>query len=193
MSIALDADYYDGVFRRSIAYRSKPRTTPWMHLWRFVSQFVRADDRVVDLGCGPGQLADVLVESGLPPTQYLGIDFSKVAVELARDRVPGARFELGCLPRAAATADAFEASVVVLCEVLEHLDDDCGVFRRLNAGQFFVATVPNFLCEGHVRAFESPQDVVDRYSAYCILSPVEWLDPRHLGFVGHVKLGVVAE
>jgi SAM-dependent methyltransferase len=47
---------------------------------------------VVDLGCGSGILASVLVETGY---QVVGIDVSEAMVALARERVPSAEFRIG--------------------------------------------------------------------------------------------------
>lgn len=47
---------------------------------------------IVDLGCGGGALAAILVDAGF---DVLGIDLSAAMVELARTNVPGARFVQG--------------------------------------------------------------------------------------------------
>lgn len=47
---------------------------------------------IVDLGCGGGALAAILVERGY---DVLGVDLSAAMVELARANVPGARFVQG--------------------------------------------------------------------------------------------------
>ncbi|MEY2881703.1 MAG: hypothetical protein RLZZ15_4083 [Verrucomicrobiota bacterium] len=49
---------------------------------------------VLDLGCGPGRLADLLRMT--PPRRYLGVDFSAEAVARARRRgLPGCEFAQG--------------------------------------------------------------------------------------------------
>ena len=52
---------------------------------------------VVDLGCGSGVWAEILVAEGF---DVLGIDLSPAMIGLARRRVPQARFEVGSLLRA---------------------------------------------------------------------------------------------
>lgn len=47
---------------------------------------------VVDLGCGGGTLASVLVDAGY---DVLGIDLSAAMIALARGRLPGTRFQQG--------------------------------------------------------------------------------------------------
>jgi SAM-dependent methyltransferase len=53
---------------------------------------VRQGTQVLDLCCGPGFLAAGAVRRGAEAT---GLDFSAAAVELARTRFPGCRFEQG--------------------------------------------------------------------------------------------------
>lgn len=50
--------------------------------------------RVVDLGCGPGNSTELLVER-YPDAQVTGIDNSRAMLESARQRLPGVAFVLG--------------------------------------------------------------------------------------------------
>ena len=49
--------------------------------------------RVVDLGCGPGNSTELLVHR-FPKAEALGTDNSEAMLVSARERLPGARFEL---------------------------------------------------------------------------------------------------
>ena len=49
--------------------------------------------RVVDLGCGPGNSTELLVER-FPAAEVIGIDNSAAMLESARERLPGCHFEL---------------------------------------------------------------------------------------------------
>src|SRR5688572_9244367 len=49
---------------------------------------------VVDLGCGSGQWARELVDTGY---RVLGIDISEAMIELSRNKVPEAEFRVGSL------------------------------------------------------------------------------------------------
>ena len=49
--------------------------------------------RVVDLGCGPGNSTELLVQR-FPQAEVVGIDNSPAMLESARQRLPGVRFEL---------------------------------------------------------------------------------------------------
>jgi trans-aconitate 2-methyltransferase len=50
--------------------------------------------RVVDLGCGPGNSTELLVQR-FPQAEVVGIDNSPAMLESARERLPKLRFELG--------------------------------------------------------------------------------------------------
>lgn len=49
--------------------------------------------RVVDLGCGPGNSTELLVQR-YPDAEVVGVDNSPAMLESARQRLPGVRFEL---------------------------------------------------------------------------------------------------
>jgi SAM-dependent methyltransferase len=73
---------------------------------------LRAGDRVLDVGCGPGRHAHALARRGI---ETVGVDISERFVELARrDAPPGATFEVGDA-RALAYDGEFDA-VVSLCQ-----------------------------------------------------------------------------
>ncbi len=52
------------------------------------------DGLVVDLGCGSGIMAELLVQAGY---SIYGVDIAEAMIALARQRVPQARFEVGSL------------------------------------------------------------------------------------------------
>jgi len=77
---------------------------------------------VLEVGCGGGELAACLFgrEEERRPIAYVGVDISPAQVEAARARLPG---------QTALTASAYNLpfpdgsfDLVMLCEVLEHLD-----------------------------------------------------------------------
>jgi SAM-dependent methyltransferase len=103
--------------------------------------------RILDVGCGQG---DFLREASerFPGAELAGIDLSSAGLDLARNRVPRARF----LRADFAGADPLPAELrgfashLVCSEVLEHLDDPAALLRKLapvlaTDGQILV-TVP---------------------------------------------------
>ncbi len=134
-------------------------------LWAVIAdRLVRLQAQsVLDLGCGPGAMASLLLERGIPA--YLGIDRDDRALLRARRLCPGYSFVV---------ADAFETNLLeaypydtfVSTEFLEHVVDDQGVIQRVRPGSRVLISVPSFACKGHVRVFASAAEVAQRYGPY---------------------------
>jgi 2-polyprenyl-3-methyl-5-hydroxy-6-metoxy-1,4-benzoquinol methylase len=160
---AVSAEWYDEKYANSDVYAAHYRDSPYMIVWEALAARIGEPSRVLEIGCGSGQLAHLLDERNLL-ADYVGFDLSSVAIEAARSRCPQLRFEV---------ADAFETDLfavdydLVICtEVLEHLDDDHRLLRRIRPGARVLATVPDFMSETHVRWFPTPRHVYRRYGAY---------------------------
>lgn len=79
---------------------------------------VKAGERVLDLGCGPG---DIL--SALPDCEYVGVDVEERYIEAARKRF-GGRGTFRCAPLEEFVLEAPESFDLVMANgVLHHLDD----------------------------------------------------------------------
>ncbi len=93
---------------------------------------------VLDFGCGAGGLTQVIGER----YRVLGVDSSKTAIEVAQRRAIDAQL----IESNAPLPEGFDA--VCALDVLEHLDDDAGVARRLVAatrpGGLVILTVPAY-------------------------------------------------
>jgi SAM-dependent methyltransferase len=110
-----------------------------------VSRYAQAGDRVLDLGCGTGELTRALAAAGL---RVAGCDIStQMLLRAPRDRGEGAgwvRLELGWrrLPFGSAAFD-----VVVAASVLEYVVDPAAVLREcarvLRPGGVVLCTVPD--------------------------------------------------
>jgi SAM-dependent methyltransferase len=88
---------------------------------RYVAEYLqpRKDDRILDIGCGPGDILD-----HLPDVSYLGVDMDAPYIAAARKRF-GGRGEFRC-ESATETVLREPASfdIVMANGVLHHLDDD---------------------------------------------------------------------
>jgi trans-aconitate 2-methyltransferase len=140
-----DPDRYEQ-FRRE-------RAAPFEDLVRLIR--VRDGLRVIDLGCGTGELTRRLAEL-LPESDVLGIDSSREmlaqAEELAR---PGLRFELGRVEDASGEWD-----FVFSHAVLQWVDDHLALVPRLLSlvrpgGQLAVQEPSNFSHPTHVLIAET--------------------------------------
>jgi ubiquinone/menaquinone biosynthesis C-methylase UbiE len=110
----------------------------------------------VDAGCGTGRLAALLAEQGHAVT---GVDSSEPMLELARDRVPGARFLVGDLTALPLPDDSSDVATTGLA--LTHVPDLEPVlmeFARVlrPGGQAIISDVhPDLLFRGSVVKSES--------------------------------------
>ena len=78
-------EYYDKVYSREKTPYHRPFDKVKLYnLWKLIN--ISADYRILDVGCGVGQFAEYLRHNGI--RKYTGIDFSEVAIEEAKLRVP---------------------------------------------------------------------------------------------------------
>jgi 2-polyprenyl-3-methyl-5-hydroxy-6-metoxy-1,4-benzoquinol methylase len=111
--------------------------------------------RILDIGAGQGDFAADLVKL-LPGATVLGLELSQTGVEVARRKVPAARFFQCDLLQEAAVPDDLKnwATHAVCSEVLEHLDQPQTLLRNVKGylapGCRLIVTVPG----GPMSAFD---------------------------------------
>jgi SAM-dependent methyltransferase len=122
------------------------------------------ESTVVDVGCGTGANLASLAED----YDCVGIDTSEEAVRAARRRFPQVKFLVGRAPVGLGPV-AERARLFLLMDVLEHVEDDFGMFSELalaaSPGSFFLVTVPadprlwsrHDESFGHFRRYERPR------------------------------------
>ena len=159
------ADWYDRVFSRSRVYQTSYHDSPYYVLWALIVDRIRRDKlrRVLDIGCGTGQLAAFLFEHGIE--EYVGIDFSSAAIAQASKAAPRGRFLVDDARRSDVYASVAH-DVLVCTEVLEHIEDDFAVVSKFRPGVRCLLSVPSYPSEGHVRHFADEGAVTERYSPY---------------------------
>lgn len=158
------ADWYDESFRRAPHWRRHYSESGYYPLWSVIADRMEryGVTSVLDIGCGPGQMAALLRDSGV--AHYVGIDFSPERISHAKKVCPEYEFVL---------ADVFECDLlsehtydcVVCTEFLEHVHDDIEMLKRLKKNTRFLGSVPNFPYESHVRHFVSADQILERYSS----------------------------
>ena len=157
-------DHYDTQYEAIEGYRCHYADSSYFFLWCVLIDRIKpADVRCVfDIGCGPGQLASFLHDRGF--RKYVGLDFSAVAIRMARLACPS--YEFVC-------ADVFESDlfntldydVVVSTEFLEHVEEDLRILDLIRPGTRVYGSLPNFPHRAHVRHFNSEKEVYERYSS----------------------------
>ena len=155
--------YYDIIYKDNPAFVEDGSENLYLPVWTKLVSILRdaGVSSVIDIGCGPGMFARFFTEQ-MPGAAYLGMDFSAVAIEIARGRCPQQRFEQGDITVLdAAALDRFGA--IICTEVLEHIEADVDLLERLPAGMRFLGSVPNYDSFGHVRFFADAAAVRERY------------------------------
>ena len=154
------AAFYDAILGDPRnAYGLPLEQSPYRELYHKVARLIAPGQRIVDLGCGSGRFASLVIPEA---ASYVGIDFSRellLAAAMYNDVLIPGRFRQADL-RTCAIPDA---DVYVLLEVLEHLDDDLALLARLPKGSTLVASVPSFDSASHMQVFPSEANVWSRY------------------------------
>ncbi len=135
-------------------------------LRRLIEQLVPPSPKanLIDVGCGTGGNLGTLADA----YNCLGIDTSTEAIHWASQRFPQVRFVQGLAPED--IADAMRtADLVMLNDVLEHVDDDVGLLESLvsamRPGAHLLLTVPSDrqlwsehdVSFGHYRRYTMPR------------------------------------
>lgn len=158
--------YYDAVYSKDNHYREDGSELEAATHFALICDLLaeEAVESVLDIGCGPGQFAQYLRSRSDVP--YTGIDYSPIAIELARERqVAGAVFQV--LDITADDLPSTTSTTAIVCtEVLEHVRDDIALISKIPVGRTCYFSVPNFDTFGHVRHFDDEGGVRDRYAAY---------------------------
>ena len=158
-------EFYNEHFFKAAHLQGHYTQSPYYPLWTVIADRLQRAQakKVLDIGCGPGQVACLLHDKGIP--EYLGIDFSSAQIEQALKVCPDYNF---------ITADIFNTDLlqtysydcVLTTEFLEHVEQEIDVLTQIKPGTFILATVPNFTAPGHVRYFDSKEKVYERYEQY---------------------------
>lgn len=62
---------------------------------QFLSQFLKNDSKVLEIGCGDGRNFGIFTENGAKTIQYTGLDPSAAGVNAASEKFPGGQFVVG--------------------------------------------------------------------------------------------------
>ena len=149
----------------------------WQNVFKYLRQF--PDPKILEIGCGTGQLAHYLYDEGYK--LYIGFDINKEAIKVANSLSPQLCFVGDVMDKELYVAGY---DVVIATEVLEHIEDDIGVIKSLKKGVRFIFSVPRFGCEGHLRYFINPVGVMDHYFDCLCIKEIVCLKKFKYWFIG---------
>ncbi len=184
-----DAIWYDEVMVEDGSPAMEPlESSPWLETYQRVAAMIDPHEEVVDLGCGTGRFIELLYRHD-HYARVTGVDWSISALAEAQryakprhaDAPPPDWQHCDLMDW---RADGLRAgnTVFVCTEVLEHLEDDLELVRRVPPGHRFLLTVPNFHSESHLRVFNGAGDVWRRYDSL--------LNFRSWSMVGSERQGI---
>jgi len=172
------ARWYDEVYSGAATeYTVHYSDSRYLPVWESICKRVPKGARVLEVGCGPAQLAQMMLDRGIL-SDYAGFDFSSAAIELARMNLPGRRLEVDDA-RTTHLFTSVDYDTVICTEVLEHIVEDLSILERIPHGKQVLATVPDFDYVSHVRFFTDAREVRARYGD--LFSSLDISEHHHAG------------
>lgn len=161
------ANFYDQVYlsdhNSNGIYALPWYESPFSELYIKIADLIPSNSIICDFGCGTGQLSQCLIQKG-KLKRYFGYDFSSIAVIYASIKNYRNNKINFILQDITVNFTIPECDVYILCEVLEHIDQDFLVIKNIPAGKKTVISLPNYPSDGHVRHFTTENSIISRYS-----------------------------
>lgn len=163
MTETYTAEWYDTAMTEREAPSMLPlEDSPWLPMYEHLASLIQPHEEVVDLGCGTGRFLELLSRRS-HYARLIGYDWSQEAIEEGKRYAHKAMFLQESMEDWRPASDRPGNTVYVCSEVLEHLEDDLALVRKIPSGHRFIFTVPNFDSASHVRVFRNVGDLWGRY------------------------------
>ena len=171
-----NSKWYDNAFSEMKMYQVDYQSIGYYAMWKEILKYIDKEEKIVELGCGPGQFAHMLYDYGY--SYMAGYDFSEVAISKAQDRVPDGIFYKEDLENIDIDILTDCADVVIMLEFLEHIDNDIKLIKQIS--RRMIITLPDFDGTSHVRFFKTMEDVIHRYEPVMNLEHCEKFSNHYL-------------
>jgi len=175
-----NSQFYNNIYDSVLSYQHHYADSLYYKLWQELSKWIEPDMKIIDLGCGSGQLANLLYDIGIK--NYIGIDFSQTAIDMANKINQIKTFQFICADFR--TCPIPEGDTYMLSEVLEHVQDDLELLKKIPDNKRIIASVPNFDCSGHVRYFLNENSVSKRYNKIINIEYLYNVNNKFFVFIG---------
>jgi SAM-dependent methyltransferase len=149
----------------------------WQHIVKYVRQIERP--KILEIGCGAGQLAHFLYDEGF--RDYRGIDIDPGMIKIARQN-SGQDFFMADIKNKESYSEDY--NTIIATEVLEHLENDLEIFKNLKKNVNFLFTLPSFKCNGHLRWFNSAPEITNYYFDCLYIKELKRLKNPAKWFIG---------
>jgi len=164
-----EASWYDERYKvdgYKQEYFKEPEKSVYYPIWNELFSLLKPEDKILEVGCGAGQLARMILYSKISQTYVKGFDFSKEAIRLCKQNTPHQHHEKFVVD-SVYNEDVYDCdyNTVICCEVFEHLDTDVEVLMNIKKGTKILFTVPNFNSKSHVRYFKDRDTIRMRYES----------------------------
>lgn len=156
------AGWYDEKYLNSTYTKPVDQCT-YFDLYKSALSMIPRNKRIsiLDLGCGTGRFAKLVSDAGYK--RFTGVDFSKVAIEVAKKYVPEYKFIVSDLFEERVVRLIEESEVFVLLEVLEHIEKDIELLEHISPGKLVIFSVPTYFSKSHVRRFLTIKKIHERF------------------------------
>ena len=132
----------------------------WKEIVNILKNIKKLD--IIDFGCGNGQFSRY-IQNKLDINKYIGYDFSNFAINYANKNNKNINFtyeikNFNNMEKINLTNKTF-----ICLEVLEHINNDLNIIKKMTSESEFVFSVPNYNSKGHVRIFKDKSEIYKRY------------------------------
>lgn len=171
-----EKSWYNKVYAQDVGnYSGLPDDSPYLDCWKYVC-LKAGNERIADFGCGPGQFAEYCIQNG---NKYvLGIDFSDVAISIAKNRNPTHSDYFITQDLCSLHIDHDTYDVAVILETLEHIKDDFVFLEQIPLGKHIIISLPSFDYTSHHRFFPNKEECIQRYNKSIKINEFEFRKDR---------------
>jgi SAM-dependent methyltransferase len=163
-----EKESYDLTYSTDVRLKRHYTGIDYFVIWENIMSKLNKTDRLLDLGCGPGHLANMLYDNEFK--EYTGIDFSRVAIAQAKEKAPSYVFIEANLYDI--DFNDYSDFKFISVETFEHLENDIAIIKKLPKNEIFFS-VPNFKSSSHYRTYDDEEFIKKYYEDVLTISNIQ--------------------